>query len=79
MSATSFAASQQAWSRIAQDAARLAKTSLVDLFQDANRAASLTFEAPHLIADFSKQRIDAAALASLEALAHAADFDGWRG
>jgi len=79
MSATSFAATQQAWADIEQNAARLAETSLIALFQDAKRAAALTFEAPHLIADFSKQRIDAGALASLEALARAADFDGWRG
>jgi glucose-6-phosphate isomerase len=78
MSATFFAATRTAWSKIEQEAARLAKTSLIDLFQDANRVAALTFQAPHLIADFSKQRIDAAALSSLEALARAADFDGWR-
>lgn len=79
MSATSFAAARAAWADIEREAARLAKSSLVDLFQaDTNRADALTFEAPHLIADFSKQRIDAAALSALQALANAADFDGWR-
>ncbi len=79
MSATPFAATQQAWAEIEREAARLAKSSLIDLFQaDPKRAEALTFEAPHIIADFSKQRIDAAALASLEALASAANFDGWR-
>ena len=43
------------------------------------RAAALTFTAPHLIADFSKQRVDSAALTALGALAQAADFEGWRG
>lgn len=80
MSATSFAATQQAWTDIEREAARLAKTSLLDLF-DANpkRAEMLTGKAPHIIADFSKQRIDRAALDSMDALALAADFDGWRG
>jgi glucose-6-phosphate isomerase len=79
MSATSFAATKQAWSRVEQEAARLAKTALTDLFAaDAARADALTLRAPHLIADFSKQRIDAGALAALAALAQAADLDGWR-
>lgn len=72
MSATPFAA-------IAAHAQRLKQKTLLDLFAaDANRAERLTFEAPHLIADFSKQRIDADALASIGALAQAMDFDGWR-
>jgi len=80
MNTTDFAAMTQAWSVVERDAARLANASLLDLFAaDARRVDALTFEAPHLIADFSKQRIDAAALASLTALAWAADFDGWRG
>ena len=79
MSATTFAATKPAWDRIEQEAVRLAKISLVDLFHaEPSRAEALTFAAPHLIADFSKQRIDAAALGALEALARAADFDGWR-
>jgi glucose-6-phosphate isomerase len=79
MNATTFAARQHARSRIDQEAARLAKAKLVDLFTvDANRVQALTFEAPHLIADFSKQRIDRAALAAFDQLADAADFDGWR-
>jgi glucose-6-phosphate isomerase len=78
MNATSFAAVKQAWANVARAGARLANVKLLDLFADADRVASLTYQAPHLIADFSKQRIDGAALASLEALAQAADFDGWR-
>ncbi len=79
MSATSFAAITQAWDQVAAHAARLKNTTLLDLFAaDANRVNALTFEAPHVLADFSKQRIDAAALTSIEALAQAADFEGWR-
>jgi len=78
MSANTFAATKQAWTDVAREAARLEGVKLLDLFADAGRVSSLTFEAPHLIADFSKQRIDAAALAALGALAQAADFDGWR-
>jgi glucose-6-phosphate isomerase len=72
MNATPFAA-------IAAHAQRLKQTTLLELFAaDANRAEALTFEAPHLIADFSKQRIDAEALASIGALAEAMNFDDWR-
>jgi len=78
MSANTFAATKQAWTTVAAHAARLANVKLADLFADADRVSTLTFEAPHLFADFSKQRIDAAALASLGALAQAADFDDWR-
>ncbi len=79
MSATPFAATTEAWAGIEREAARLAKSSLVELFQsDPTRAATLTFAGPHLIVDFSKQRIDRGALAALEALAIAADFSAWR-
>ena len=72
MSATPFAA-------IAAHAQRLKQKTLLDLFAaNANRVEALTFEAPHLIADFSKQRIDADALAGIGVLAQAMDFDGWR-
>lgn len=78
MNANTFAATKQAWAGIEAHAARLTSAKLVDLFADTNRVAALTYEAPHLTADFSKQRIDAAALAAFEDLAQAADFDGWR-
>jgi glucose-6-phosphate isomerase len=72
MNATPFAA-------VAAEAVRLKRTTLLDLFAaDPARVEKLTFEAPHLIADFSKQRIDGAALASIEALAQAMLFDAWR-
>ncbi|QGZ96504.1 glucose-6-phosphate isomerase [Terricaulis silvestris] len=72
MNATPFAA-------VAAHAQRLKQKTLLELFAaDANRAEALTFEAPHLIADFSKQRIDAEALASIGALAEAMQFDDWR-
>ncbi len=79
MNATDFTAMKQAWGRVEAEAARLAKRSLNDLFAaDAKRVEALTINAPHLIADFSKQRIDAGALAALGALATSADFNGWR-
>jgi glucose-6-phosphate isomerase len=79
MNATPFEAMQQAWSQIEAHAARLRNASLLDLFAaDAERAAALTIAAPHLVADFSKQRLDPAALAAFETLAQAAAFDAWR-
>ncbi len=70
----------EAWTNVETEAARLRGAALLDLFAaDPKRAESLTLEAPHLQADFSKQRIDAAALSALGALAQAAAFDGWRG
>jgi len=70
----------EAWTNVETEAARLRGAALLDLFAaDPKRAATLTFEAPHLRADFSKQRIDAAALSALGALAQAAAFESWRG
>lgn len=69
-----------AWLKVEAEAKRLASTTLLDLFAaNPRRVDELTFQAPHLIADFSKQRIDGAALSALGALAEASDFDGWRG
>jgi glucose-6-phosphate isomerase len=69
----------EAWAKVEAEAARLRRAKLLDLFAaDPRRADVLTVSAPHLIADFSKQRIDARALDAVGALAHAADFDGWR-
>lgn len=79
MNTTSFPARQQALSKINAEATRLAKTKLVDLFAaDPDRVQALSFDAPHLRADFSKQRIDGAGLSALGHLAETADFDGWR-
>ncbi len=67
------------WTKVEAEAARLKRETLLNLFAaDAARVEKLTFKAPHLLADFSKQRIDAGALAALESLARDADFDGWR-
>ncbi|MBL8546099.1 MAG: glucose-6-phosphate isomerase [Hyphomonadaceae bacterium] len=67
------------WTSVEAEAARLKRTTLLDLFAaDPKRVEALTFDAPHLKADFSKQRIDGAALDALMSLAEAADFDGWR-
>ncbi len=79
MSATSFAARETTFAQVAREAERLRGRTLLDLFAaDPTRAKALTFTAPHLIADFSKQRIDAGAIAALSSLAAAADFDGYR-
>ena len=76
---TDFAAMTQAWSTVEREATRLRAARLVDLFAaDAGRVEALTLSAPHLAADFSKQRIDTMALAALGALAEAAGFDAWR-
>jgi len=73
------AAITQAWSQIEAEAARLAQTPLAALFAaDASRVHALTLSAPHLTADFSKQRIDAATLRALEAMAQAAGFSQQR-
>jgi glucose-6-phosphate isomerase len=75
----SLMSTKAAWAEIESHASRLRQTTLLDLFAaDSGRVETLTFTAPHLIADFSKQRIDAAALGALAALAQAADFEGWR-
>ena len=69
----------EVWDKVELEAARLRGAKLLDLFaNDPNRASALSFEAPYLRADFSKQRIDGAALSAIGALAQAADFDGWR-
>lgn len=79
MNLTEPSAMTQAWSVVEREAVRLRKTRLVDLFAgDAGRVEALTLSAPHLIADFSKQRIDAPALAALGGLAQAAGFEDWR-
>ncbi|MES1201513.1 MAG: glucose-6-phosphate isomerase [Pseudomonadota bacterium] len=79
MDATEIAARQSASARIQAEATRLAKLKLTDLFAaDPERARKLTFKAPHLTADLSKQRVDAGALDALFALAGAANFDAWR-
>jgi glucose-6-phosphate isomerase len=69
----------EAWVKVEAEAARLRGAKLLDLFAaDPQRADALTVSAPHLIADFSKQCIDARALDAFAALGQAADFDGWR-
>jgi len=58
MNAIDFTAMKQAWSHIEAEGQRLAKTPLLDLFAaDPERAKRFTISAPHLTADFSKQRI----------------------
>ena len=77
MSANDFTAREAAWAGVELEAKRLKRARLLDLFAaDPKRAEALTFAAPHLLADFSKQRLDAGALQSLKDLAEAMDFSG---
>ncbi|MEZ5996909.1 MAG: glucose-6-phosphate isomerase [Hyphomonadaceae bacterium] len=70
---------EAAWAKVAGAAARLRSATLNELFgDDAGRVPALTLRAPHMLADFSKQRIDSDALTALGALAEAAEFDSWR-
>jgi len=78
MNATDFTATKQAWDTVAREAARLAKIEIVKMFSEPGRLDALTVRAPHLFADFSKQRIDGAAFNALAKLADAASFDDWR-
>jgi len=67
------------WAAVQDHAARLRDTHLRDLFaSDADRAGRMTVEAAGLVADYSKHRVDADALAALFALARAADVEGHR-
>ncbi len=62
-----------------QDLAAGSPLVLSDLFdKDASRAQKLTLEQGGIIADFSKQRVDDAALDALFNLAKACDLSGWR-
>ncbi len=68
-----------AWAAIESEAARLKQMTLLELFAaEPTRVQALSCAAPHLLADFSKQRLDAGAVAALEELAAAMDFAGWR-
>ncbi len=59
-------AAAAAFAQVEAEAKRLAQTKLVDLFAaDPKRAENFTLNAPHLVADFSKQKIDAGAMAAL--------------
>ncbi|MGE3141715.1 MAG: glucose-6-phosphate isomerase [Hyphomonadaceae bacterium] len=68
--------SETAFAAVAREAARLTAVRIRDLFAaDPRRAEALTLCAAHLRMDFSKQRIDAAALAALAQFARAAGFE----
>ncbi|MEJ0059399.1 MAG: glucose-6-phosphate isomerase [Terricaulis sp.] len=79
MNTTPDTVRDSAAARIAAEAQRLSSTSLLDLFAaDPGRFGKWTRQAPHLYADFSKQKLDDSAFAALAGLAEAADFEGWR-
>ncbi|HVY84507.1 MAG TPA: glucose-6-phosphate isomerase [Caulobacterales bacterium] len=79
MDATEITLRDTANARLQSEAARLSKTRLTELFAaNPARVEKLSLSAPHLFADFSKQRIDGAALDALSALAGAANWEAWR-
>lgn len=67
------------WLALQAHAARLAGSSLREMFaSDSKRVDSLTFHHAGLRVDFSKQKIDGEALASLIELARTAGVERWR-
>ena len=69
----------RAWRAVEQEGARLMSRSLRELFaRDPGRFASLSFAFEDLLVDFSKERIDRAALDALLALAEAAELPARR-
>jgi glucose-6-phosphate isomerase len=67
------------WDAIEAHGRKLSGRAILDLFAaDADRAKRFTFEAPHLLIDFSKEKFDTQALTLLADHARAMDFDGWR-
>ena len=66
------------WAGLQQQARRLQDLHLRDLLQEAGRTDRMTIEAVGLVADFSKQRLDAAAIDGLFALADRAGLDARR-
>lgn len=70
---------ESAWLRIDREAARLSPLHLRELFDaDPERPARLSLDLDDLVYDFSKERLDADALAALFGLAEAADVVGRR-
>jgi glucose-6-phosphate isomerase len=69
----------QAWDAVDAAGIRLASTSMRSMFEaEPDRFHSLSLDTPHLFLDYSKNRIDAAALAALLDLARAAGLEGRR-
>lgn len=68
-----------AWKTVQEHAERLRDRHLRELFaDDPQRAATLSVERAGLLVDFSKQRIDRAALDALIELARGAEVERWR-
>ncbi|MGE0799722.1 MAG: glucose-6-phosphate isomerase [Lautropia sp.] len=75
---TRAGATRAVWRELQRQVRRLAGISLRTLLEDPGRPAQMTFEAAGLVADFSKQRIDAGVLTALHGLARAAQLDAAR-
>jgi glucose-6-phosphate isomerase len=69
---------QPAWKSLTRLASDLAREPLTRLLDDPARNAALRLEAPGMSVDFSKQRLDVAALQGLLALAREQDLEGRR-
>ena len=68
-----------AWKTVHGHAERLRRQHLRELFAaDPDRTGAFSAEAPGLLVDFSKQRIDRPALAALIELARSAEVERWR-
>lgn len=77
---TGSTAIQQAWSELGAEARRLENTHLAEMFAaDPERFKHLNVQHGPMLLDYSKQRLDAAALNKLGALADACDLKTWIG
>jgi len=77
---TGSTAIQQAWSELGTEAKRLENTHLAEMFAaDPERFKTLNVKHGPMLLDYSKQRLDAAALDKLGALADACDLKTWIG
>lgn len=72
---TPIGARRAAWRILQREGRRLADTSLRELLDDPARPARFRLEAAGLVADFSRQRIDAAAIEALIGLANSARLE----
>lgn len=78
MTQTATHGREAAWARLDAAAHSLGSTTLNNLFAaEPERVAAMGVDACGLHGDFSKQRLDAAGLDALFALAEAADVPGW--
>ena len=66
------------WSKLKQHKSRIENIAMRDLFRDSARFDKFHIEIPHLLFDYSKNRIDEGVLSDLAALARQAKVEEWR-